>query len=499
MIQLSFAQSRLWFLHRFEGPSATYNLPVEVRLEGVLDAGALEAALRDVVVRHESLRTVFVEDEAGVAYQRVVPETELALVMSTREVSPDAEAAAASEAAGHRFDLSREIPVRAVLLRSGPRRHLLVLVMHHIAFDGESMGPLARDLSRAYRARCEGAAPVWDELPVQYTDYTLWQKDLLGDENDPESELASQLAYWRQELEGASQQLVLPTDRPRPPVPGHDGGVLRFAVDAVDRAGVQALAQRTGTSEPMVLQAALAVLLGQLGGGEDVSIGSPIAGRDDEALADLVGFFVNTWVLRVDLSGNPTFEDVLGRVRDKALAAYDNQDAPFERLVEILNPQRSRAYHPLFQVMFAWQDTSQVDVDLPGVTATMEMVASGTAKFDLEFSFGADPSGGGLLCTLEYATELFDRGSAVGFAERFVRVLRGVVGDPGVRVGAVDVLSAGERERLLVGVNDTAVGVPAVSLAGLVERRVEVSPDAVAVVCGGVSWSFREVNERANR
>ncbi|MEU9205119.1 condensation domain-containing protein, partial [Streptomyces sp. NPDC048332] len=431
MIQLSFAQRRLWFLHRFEGPSATYNLPVALRLDGALDEAALEAALRDVVVRHESLRTVFVEDEAGVAHQHVVPEAELDFVLHTREVSPDDVEDAVAEATGYAFDLSAEIPVQALLLRSAPRQHLLVLVMHHIAFDGESMGPLARDLSRAYTARCEGLSLVCDELLVQYTDYTLWQRDLLGDESDPDSELFAQLAYWRQELEGASQQLVLPADRPRPPVPGHDGGVLQFTVDAADRAGVQALARRTGASEPMVLQAALAVLLGQLGGGEDVSIGSPIAGRNDEALADLVGFFVNTWVLRVDLSGNPTFDEVLERVRGKALAAYDNQDAPFERLVEILNPERSQAYHPLFQVMFAWQDTARVDVELPGLTASMEMLTSNTAKFDLEFSFGADPSGGGLLGTLEYATELFDRGTAVGFAERFVRVLRAVVADSG--------------------------------------------------------------------
>ncbi|MFJ6438853.1 amino acid adenylation domain-containing protein, partial [Streptomyces sp. NPDC091416] len=317
-VPLSFAQRRLWFMHRFDGPSATYNIPLALRLRGTVDEAALEAALRDVVVRHESLRTVFVEDEAGVAFQRVLPVDGFELRMPVTDASPDELEDAVARAMGHRFDLAAEIPIHATLFRGGPEEYVLALVTHHIAADGESMGPLARDLSRAYTARCEGRSPEWAELPVQYTDYTLWQRELLGDESDPESLVSVQADYWRRELSGAPQPLQLPTDRPRPPVAGHRGDMVEFTLDADLLGAVRDLARANDVTMSMIMQSALAVLLGQLGGGEDVSIGSPIAGRNDEALADLVGFFVNTWVLRVDLSGNPTFDEVLERVRGKA-------------------------------------------------------------------------------------------------------------------------------------------------------------------------------------
>ncbi|WP_037672895.1 condensation domain-containing protein [Streptomyces griseus] len=324
MIPLSFAQRRLWFLHQFEGPSATYNIPVAIRFAGALNVNALVAAVRDVLVRHESLRTVFVEGPDGVPFQRVIPADDLEFDVPVAEVTPEDLTEAVARAAGHRFDLSAEAPLRAVLLRCGSQEHVLALTMHHSAADGESMGPLVRDLSTAYTARVEGREPAWDELPVQYTDYTLWQREVLGDENDPDSEVSAQLAYWQQELTGAPQPLRLPADRPRPRVPTHDGGLVEFAVEPADWAAVQELARAHDASAPMVLQSVLAVLLSRLGCGEDISIGSPIAGRTDEELADLVGFFVNTWVLRVDLSGNPTFGDVLDRVRGKALSAYSN-------------------------------------------------------------------------------------------------------------------------------------------------------------------------------
>ncbi|MEU5647265.1 condensation domain-containing protein, partial [Streptomyces milbemycinicus] len=421
MIPLSFAQRRLWFLHQFEGPSATYNIPVALRFAGALKADALVTALRDVLVRHESLRTVFVERADGLPSQRIIPIGELDLDVPITDVAPDDLTEAVARAAGHRFDLSAEAPIRAELLRCGSREHVLALTMHHSAADGESMGPLVRDLSTAYSARVDGREPAWDELPVQYTDYTLWQREVLGDENDPESELSAQLAYWRQELAGAQQPLHLPTDRPRPPVPTHNGGLVEFGIEPADWAAVQELARANDASVPMVLQSVLAVLLSQLGCGEDISIGSPIAGRTDEELAGLVGFFVNTWVLRADLSGNPAFRDVLEQVRGKALSAYDNQDAPFDLLVEALNPERSSAHHPLFQVMFAWQETSRIAFELPGVRAELEMVPTRTAKFDLDFSFGLDASGKGLGGYVEYATDLFDRGSVEALVGRFVR------------------------------------------------------------------------------
>uniref|UniRef100_UPI0005A677E9 condensation domain-containing protein n=1 Tax=Streptacidiphilus carbonis TaxID=105422 RepID=UPI0005A677E9 len=464
MIPLSFAQRRLWFIDRFEGPSATYNLPFMLRLRGDLDVVALESAVRDVVGRHESLRTLIVESAEGVPGQQVVPMAEVTLGLPLTEVAPEALDDAVAQAAQHVFDLSAEIPVRAELFRSGAEEHVLVLLIHHIAADGESMVPLARDLAVAYGARVGGGAPGWVELPVQYVDYTLWQRELLGEESDPGSVLSEQVAYWRGELAGVPQPLQLPVDRPRPPAASHRGDMVEFPIEPELLAGVEDLARERGLTVPMVLQAALAVLLHRLGGGDDIPLGASIAGRTEEEFNDLVGFFVNTWVLRVDLSGNPSFEELLGRVRDKAVAAYDHQDAPFERLVESLNPERSTAYHPLFQTMFTWQNDARIDLDLPGLQTRLEALPTPTAKFDLEFNFASDAVGPGMRCNLEYATDLFDRGTVEGLAARFVRVLRVLVGAPGVRVAVVEVLEPVERELVLRGFNGTGVSVPEVSV-----------------------------------
>ncbi|MEX2975279.1 condensation domain-containing protein, partial [Streptomyces sp. C184] len=278
VLPLSFAQRRLWFIHRLEGPSVTYNLPVVLRLRGVLDEAALTAAIRDVVVRHESLRTVFAEDRDGTPYQHIVPVEEVFLEIPVSE--PDDLGEAVRRAIGYEFDLSSEIPVRAELIWVGPEDHVLVLLLHHIAGDGESAAPLARDLSAAYSARVGGGEPGWPELPVQYADYTLWQRELLDDEGL----VAEQVSYWKGELEGVSQPLRLPTDRPRPAVASHRGDTVAFALDEELLGGVGAVARERGATVSMVLQAALAVLLHRLGGGEDLTIGSPIAGRTDEAL-----------------------------------------------------------------------------------------------------------------------------------------------------------------------------------------------------------------------
>ncbi len=486
----------MWFIDRFEGPSATYNLPFVLRLTGALDVTALTAAVRDVIVRHESLRTIFVEDGDGVPTQKVLPAGDLAVSIPVVEVRPGDVGATLAESVEYRFDLSAEIPVRAYVLRCGPRDHVLALVVHHIAADGESMAPLARDLATAYRARLGSAAPDWPDLPVQYSDYTLWQRELLGDEADPESVLATQLAYWRDELTGAPRQLRLPTDRPRPPVASHHGDMVEFTVDADLLAAVTELARANQVTTSMVMQAALAVLLSAHGAGEDVPIGSTIAGRTEEDLADLVGFFVNTWVLRADLSGNPSVEEFLKRVRDKALRAYDNQDAPFERLVEALNPERSTAYHPLFQVMFTWQGAARVELELPGLEARLEALPTRTSKFDLEFNFADGPTGSGVRCTLEYATDLFDRATVTEIGARFVRVLRHFVAYPAEPAATADVLSAAERE-LLTRFVTTAKPTPAITVPELIERQVAQTPDAVAVVFGGEEITYRELDARA--
>ncbi|QXJ23365.1 amino acid adenylation domain-containing protein [Actinomadura graeca] len=500
MIPLSFAQRRLWFVHRFEGPSATYNVPLRVEVTGALHIRALELALRDVVGRHQTLRTVIAEDDAGVAFQKVLPLEEAAVTVSDVEVGPEDVDAAVAEAVCYRFDLTAEIPVRAWVFGIGPDRHVLVLLIHHIAMDGESMAPLIRDLSTAYTARTQGHTPDWPDLPVHYTDYTLWQHQLLGDENDPASLAAQQFTYWRNELAGTPQPLPLPTDRPRPAVASRRGEMLEFRLDPALHSAMEKLAREHGATVAMVLQSAMAVVLGRLGGGEDIPIGCSIAGRTEEALTDLVGFFVNTWVLRTDLSGDPTFAAVLDRVRDKALAAYDNQDAPFERLVELLNPERSTAYNPLFQVGFTWQSNARLDVDLPGARASLEGVRTGTAKFDLEFSFAHDPDGQGLLCQLEYATDLFDRETIEGIAARFARVLRQVVADPGLPAATVDVLGPAERDWLLTGVN-AAAGPPAepATIPDLFQRHVTAHPDATALVHGDHTLTYRDLDTRADQ
>ena len=395
-VPLSFAQGRLWFLNRFEGGVATYNVPFAFRISGPLDVEALAAALDDVVARHESLRTIF-PDIDGVPFQQVLAgqagmwRRGDAAVMSLPEQDVAGELVAL---AGYRFDLSAEIPIRAQIYSVGPEQHVVGIVVHHIAFDGWSMAPLVRDVGEAYASRCAGRAPQWAPLPVQYVDYTLWQQDRLGAESDPDSVIAGQLAYWRQELADLPEVVSLPTDRARPPVPSYRGDAVEVRIDPQVWAGVKALAAAHNATASMVLQAVMAVLLHRVGVGEDVVMGTPIAGRSDAALDELVGFFVNTWVLRVGISSAHRFSEVLERVRHKALDAYSNQDVPFERLVEQLNPVRSTAHHPLFQVGMVFQNNVRREVALDGVSVEPLEALTGTAKFDLDFDLSEVPRRG---------------------------------------------------------------------------------------------------------
>jgi amino acid adenylation domain-containing protein/non-ribosomal peptide synthase protein (TIGR01720 family) len=496
MIPLSFAQRRMWFLHRLEGPSATYNIPFVLRLDGTLDTAALAAAVTDVANRHDSLRTLIAENEDGTPEQRILPPEEAVLQFRLVDVAADAVEAAVQEAAREGFDLDTELPLRTTVFRLAPQEHVLVFVFHHIAADGASMAPFLRDLLAAYAARQRGDEPRWTPLPVQYKDYTLWQRQLLGDEDDPESVAAEQLAYWRRELSGVPQPVQLPLDRPRPTVAGHRGGHVDFELDADLLAGVGKLAAERGATAPMLAQSVLAVLLHHLGAGNDLTIGSPIEGRADEQLDQLIGFFANTWVLRVDLSDNPSFGDLLEQVRERALAAYDHQDVPFERLVELLSPERTTAYQPLFQVMLAWQfEWSQIEI--PGLRVTPLPAGTGTAKFDLFFNIVPAPSGGAY-GRLEYATELFDHSTAENLVDRYVRVLRQVVADPATRLGAVDVLTGAERD-LLARVNDTTAPVRSATVPELVAAQAARTPDATAVVSGSTTLTYAELDNRAGR
>ncbi|MFC8125289.1 amino acid adenylation domain-containing protein [Streptomyces sp. NPDC057302] len=511
-VPLSFAQRRLWFLHQVEGVGSTYNMPLALRLRGGLDREALRAALGDVVARHESLRTVFPETD-GAARQTVLASPTVPLpVTETDEVRLPG---LLSDAARTDFDLSREIPLRATLFSLGERDHVLALVLHHIAGDEWSMAPLARDLGTAYAARLEGGEPGWQPLPVQYADYSLWQRRLLGDESEPESLAHQQLAYWRETLAALPQELDLPTDRPRPAVSGHEGAALPVAFDAELHRALAALAAGRGATLYMVLQAGLATLLSRLGAGEDIPIGSPVAGRTDEALDDLVGFFVNTLVLRTDTSGNPGFGELVDRVRSTDLAAYAHQDLPFDRLVEVLNPARSAGRQPLVQILLALQNTPEAGLELPGLDLDRYAVHPGGSKFDLSLSLtetrDAEGAPAGLEGFIEYSTDLFDQGTVELMVARLGRLLSAAAATPERGIGDIELLTAGEHAQLAADFNDTRRDVPRLTVPALFEARAAGSPDAPAVVfdgtgpfdgtspSDGTSLSYGELNRRANR
>ncbi|QFG21422.1 non-ribosomal peptide synthetase [Actinomadura sp. WMMB 499] len=403
------------------------------------------------------------------------------------------------------FDLSRELPWRARLLTVSPDESVLAVVAHHIAVDGWSVGVLTRDLGVAYEARRRGAAPGWEPLPVQYADYALWQHDVLGELEDSGSVLADQLHYWRAALAGLPEELALPVDRHRPQDSSFRAGVVPIRADAEMHARLAEVAQRHGVTMFMVAQAALAVLLTRLGAGGDIPLGTAVAGRDDAAVEDLVGFFLNTLVLRTDVSGDPTFAELLARVRETDLAAFAHQDVPFERLVEDLNPARSLARHPLFQVILAVQNAAEPgdEWDLPGLRAVpLPPEDAAVARFDLSVTLTEhrreDGTPTGLGGEIQYAADLFDGSTVRALSGRLVRVLEQVSADPDVRVGDVEVLSPEERRLVVEGWNDTSRPVAGVSLVELLEERVAGAPDAVAVVAGGVSWTYGELNARAN-
>ena len=358
VVPLSFAQSRLWFIDQLQGPSPLYNVAVALRLCGRLDADALGAALADVVGRHESLRTLFPAIE-GVPQQLVVPAERADFgwdVIDATGWPAGRLGEAIGAAVRYSFDLATEIPLRARLFRVADDEHVLVAVVHEIAADGWSAIRLLRDLGVAYASRCAGRAPGWAPLPVQYVDYTLWQRAQFGDLDDSHSRIGAQLAYWEQALAGMPERLQLPTDRPYPPVADQRGARVALDWPAQLQQQVARVGREHNATSFMVVQAALAVLLSKLSASSDVAVGFPIAGRGDPALDELVGFFVNTLVLRVDLAGDPTVAELLAQVRARGLAAYEHQDVPFEVLVERLNPTRSRAHHPLVQVVLAWNN-----------------------------------------------------------------------------------------------------------------------------------------------
>ena len=494
-VPLSAAQRRLWFLAELEGPSATYNIPFIMRLEGRLDIDALGAALGDVVGRHESLRTVF-ESIDGQPFQRVLAADTVRPSLTVEE--HEDEEGALEDWVGRPFDLAVEPPIRAHLLRRSNDGWLFALVVHHIAADGMSVAPLARDMSVAYAARSNGSEPEWAVLPVQYADYALWQNSLLGTEEDEDSLLSRQLGYWRERLAGLPEELVLPTDRPRPAHTDHRGGTVELTFPATLRAELDELARASGVTLFMVLQSAVATLLSRMGAGEDLPLGTPVAGRSDSRLDDLIGFFVNTLVLRTDVSGDPSFTELLGRVREDALAAYSHQDVPFEALVEALNPTRSTGRHPLFQVMVSLDNSPEARIDLPGLDVRARTAKTSTAKFDLSFEFSENNVEGGLHLSLEFARDLFDDETVRRLARRLELLLDKVVGDPDAPVSEIETVLSDEL--LALGTwNETGVDVPDRTLADLLTEASERYATTTALIFEDRSIDYRELQERAVR
>ncbi|MDR3661922.1 MAG: amino acid adenylation domain-containing protein, partial [Mycobacterium sp.] len=513
VIPLSFAQNRLWFLEQLQGPSATYNLSTVLRLAGALDADALHAAFADVVARHEALRTVFVAPD-GIPQQVILPaagadfgwETTDAAGWSAAELDHAVDAAAR-----YAFDIATEIPLRASLFHVSDDEHVLVAAVHHIAADGWSITPLARDLGVAYASRCAGHAPQWPDLPVQYVDYTLWQRAQFGDLRDGDSPIAAQLDYWQDALAGLPERLQLSTDRPYPLVADQHGATVTVDWPAELQRQIARVAREHNATSFMVVQAALLALLSRISTSSDVAVGFPIAGRSDAALDELVGFFVNTLVLRVELSGDPTFADVLAQVQQRSLAAYENQDVPFEVLVERLNPSRSLAHHPLVQVLLAWQNlpgqgnNAAAALSLGDLQVTPVPVDTQTARMDLTFSLGErwaeDGEPAGIAGTVEYRTDVFDAASIDTLVRRLQQVLTAVTTDPTRALSAVDLLEPAERARLDELGNRAVLSRPVedTSIPELFAAQVERIPDNVALTGAGRAMTYRELDQAANR
>jgi amino acid adenylation domain-containing protein/non-ribosomal peptide synthase protein (TIGR01720 family) len=499
---LSFAQRRLWFLNRMaEGGTGTYNVPMAVRYPAVPDPEAFEAALGDVVTRHQILHTVYPQDAEGAPHQLPKPEFRPRL----RVVDlPAAELAAElAREVDRGFDLRTECPVRARLYRLDDGEAVSLLVFHHIALDGVSIGPLLRQFGEAYGTRLAGRAPDWAPQALQYTDFAVWQQDLFGSGQNADNPLSKQLAEWRAELADLPDELELPRDFTRPAVSGHRGDMVSLDIDAELHRGLARLAQEHNSTLFMVVQAAVAALLTKVGAGTDIPLGSTVAGRDDEGLHDMIGFFVNTLVLRTDTSGNPSFVELLGRVRETDLAAYDRQDVPFEFLVEELNPARSLARHPLFQVMVQFTtDADAMVLGLPGLDCREEPLRNTRPKLDLAFDLFDRRSGGapdGIDGVLVYSSDLFTRASAQRLGEQLVRLLRAVAERPQERLSALSVLEPGDRERILVERNDTAAAVPAALLPGLLAESVRRHTGRDALRCGTDTLTYRELEDRAGR
>ncbi|MHB2029768.1 MAG: amino acid adenylation domain-containing protein, partial [Acidimicrobiales bacterium] len=495
-LPVSFAQQRLWFLAQMDGVSQAYHIPFGLRLSGELDRVALGMALDRLVARHETLRTTFVTIE-GEAYQRIgAPESGFALTDYDLRGHSDAGAELArlkAEEISAPFDLESGPLIRGRLIRVDEHEYELLLTMHHIVSDGWSMGVLLSELSTLYRAFCNGEQPVLPELPIQYADYAVWQRRELGG-----GVLQEQSAYWKRTLADAPPLHEVPTDRPRPAQQDYAGSHVGLALDAELTAGLKALSRRHGTTLFMTLLAAWSTLLGRLSGQEDVVIGTPVANRRRAEVEGLIGFFVNTLALRVDLSGQPSVSEVLARVKKQTLAAQEHQDVPFEQVVEVVAPPRSLSHAPLFQVLFAWQNNERGELALPGLSINSAGAAASISKFDLTLNLFE--AGDRIVGEVEYATSLFERSTVERYLSYLHRLLQAMVADDGQHIGQLPMLPDAERHRVLVEWNATEREYPSDRcIQELFEAQVAASPDAVAVVHEREQLTYGELNARANQ
>ncbi|WP_280256486.1 non-ribosomal peptide synthetase, partial [Nocardia abscessus] len=513
-IPLSLAQQRMWFLNRFDTQSAAYNVPIAVRLSGALDVAALRAAIADLVSRHEILRTVYPQTESG-PVQVILPPAQAMPRLEVRVVAPAQIESAVVALTSTIFDVTTEVPMKVALFQiagegaptgpDGSVDYVLAMVVHHISGDGSSVGPLTRDLMIAYAARAAGEAPNWAPLRVQYADYSIWQRELLGDEDDPESLAAKQVAYWKQALAELPDQLDLPSDRPRPAVQSFAGGKVELRVDAQTHQALIELARAEGATLFMVVHTALAVLLARLSGTDDIAIGTPMAGRGEAALDDLIGMFVNTLVFRTRVEAGEAFTDLLARQRETDIQAFANADVPFERLVEVLNPVRSTARHPLFQVGLSFQNLAQSALELPGLSVSGLDIDTELSQFDLHLiaTDRYDDAGApeGITGFFTYATDMFDRATVQGFVDRFARLLGEIVAAPRTPVGDLELLDAAERTRLLTARNATDQPVDtSATLVSLLDATVAAGPKEVALVTeDGESITYGALDVRVNR
>jgi amino acid adenylation domain-containing protein/non-ribosomal peptide synthase protein (TIGR01720 family) len=493
---LSFAQERLWFLDQLLPGNPAYNIPLALQLSGRLDRAALERALNEIVRRHEILRTTFALHD-GQPMQIVAPALHVPLPLEDLRGLPERERASAVQRflvtdGQQPLDLERGPLLRATLLRVADEEHVLALVTHHIIFDG-SMDMLFRELTTLYSAFVQGQPSPLPELKIQYADFAAWQRQWLQSEVRDQ-----QLDYWKQQLGGELPVLQLPTDRPRPPIQSFNGRTHTFRLPRALSEAVVALSRQEEVTAFMTALAAFQVLLARYTGQDDILVGAPVADRPRSETADLIGCFVNTFVLRGRLDGDPSFRTLLRRVRETALGAFANQDLPFELIVEELQPERDLSRMPLFQVMFVLQHNPPQRLDVPGLNVRLLPIDIGAAKFDLLMSVWEEADG--LVGLIEYNTDLFDEATIARLAAHYETLLAGIIADPDQRLSRLPLLPAAEARRIIHEWNATEAAYERdVCMHQLFERQVERAPDAVALVSDRERLSYRELNERANQ